>query len=124
MKLGLRTLAFATSVLGTSTALAQSQPQPDTGNREGVAPTEDQRGLRGFEALLRPGYGSAGASSPVKYEAAPLMVHPDPGSIYDGSASPYGGGLAGQLAIGYRFLPVLSAGIYGEIPKSSTSSVS
>jgi hypothetical protein len=120
MKLGLRSLALALLISPASFAQAPPDSVSAGSPRQGA---RDERGLSGFEALLRPGYGSAGSSSPVKYEPAPLVYHPDPGSIYDGSAAPYGAGLAGQLALGYRFLPVVSAGLYGELRKSSVEKV-
>lgn len=104
---------------GIAAAAPPAPPAPDT--QSGTA--DPERGVHGFEAMLRPGFGSAGSKSPVSYQPAPLGFHPDPGGVYDGSASPYGGGLSGELSLGYRFIPNLSAGIYGEMRSSSTSSV-
>lgn len=91
----------------------------------GEKPSEStsERGLSGFELSIRPGYGSASASSPVTYEAAPLAYHPDPGALYSGSAAPYGAGFAGQAAAGYRFLPIMSAGAYAETRSSSVDAL-
>src|SRR5687768_414272 len=113
MKLGLRTTTgtAALSVL-FSIGVARAEPipsEPDQGRQPSDA-RASERGLRGFELMLRPAWGSGGSKSPVVYERAPLAYHPDPGTVYDGSASPYGGGFAGQLSAGYRFLPVLSIG--------------
>jgi len=105
-------------LLSTGVAVA-APPAPDT-----QSPASDPEvGTRGFELMLRPGFGSAGSKSPVSYEAAPLAFHPDPGGVYDNSAAPYGAGLSGQVSLGYRFIPNLSAGLYGELRSSSSSSV-
>lgn len=69
--------------------------------------------LRGFELGLRPAYGSAGGGSPVTYDPAPLALHPDPGGVYSGDATPYGAGFAGEALVGYRFAPFASAGASG-----------
>lgn len=75
----------------------------------------------GFELMLRPGYGSAGSSSPVVYQPAGVVTFPNPGSIYSGKASPYGGGFVGDAFVGYRMLPILSAGVFGDYHTSSAT---
>ncbi len=113
-------LALLPILFSTRTSRAQAPGAESPSVEDGKL---DQRGLTGFEAMLRPGFGSAGSKSPVAYEQAPLVLHPDPGQIYDGSSAPYGAGLSGELSLGYRFIPNLSAGVYGEMRSSSTSSV-
>jgi hypothetical protein len=92
----------------------------------GVADAQqrDEKGQRGFELMLRPGYGSAGSKSPVQYRRAPvydMVGEPDPdlGRIYRGEAEPYGGGFVGEISAGYRFLPLASAGLYGQLRSAS-----
>lgn len=81
-------------------------------------------GLKGFEIMLRPGFGGAPADSPVRFEPdASARVVGDPGALMTG-ASPWGPGLVGQATIGYRFLPFLSAGLRGGIRTASASNVS
>jgi hypothetical protein len=78
----------------------------------------------GFEAMLRPAYGSAGGSSPVVYSPDPgASLAAGPGSIYGGSASPYGGGFAGDVWLGYRFSRFASVGVSGGYRGASTSPV-
>jgi hypothetical protein len=84
----------------------------------------DEKGRRGFELMLRPGYGSAGSKSPVRYRRAPiydLFAAPDPdmGKIFRQESEPYGGGFVGEVSAGYRFLPLASAGLYGQMRSSS-----
>lgn len=75
----------------------------------------------GFELTLRPGYGSAGSSSPVVYKPAGLAYMSDTGDIYSGKASPYGGGFLGDAFVGYRMLPILSAGLSADYHTSSAT---
>ncbi|MEZ4220459.1 MAG: outer membrane beta-barrel protein [Polyangiaceae bacterium] len=91
-----------------------------------AAQSDDDRGRHGFELMLRPGYGSAGGKSPLLYDPKPLVAFqnpPGPGEVFTGDAAPYGGGFAGDLSVGYRFLPLMSAGLYAEYRASSSSSV-
>lgn len=75
----------------------------------------------GLEVLLRPGYGSAGDKSPVLYQptGAGQMA---PGSIWAGTAQPYGGGFIIDGAVGYRPLPFVSFGLTGGWRTSAVSS--
>jgi hypothetical protein len=78
----------------------------------------------GLEVALAPGYGSAGAKSPVLYKPTGL-VQMAPGtvsSIWDGSAQPYRAGIVLEGAIGYRPLPFLSFGLTGGWRQSQVSS--
>jgi Outer membrane protein beta-barrel domain len=114
------------SLLTLSFRAGAQQPaggdEPSTSS--GARTAANERGLRGLELAARPGYGSAGDKSPVSYRQAPFAYHPDPGGIFDGTAAPYGTGFAGQLGLGYRFLPFASAGVYGELRRSSASNPS
>ena len=81
-------------------------------------------GDKGFEIMLRPAYGSAGTGSPVVFEPpSNVVVKGDPGKIWGGTASPYGGGFIGQAFLGYRAMKYLSVGLSVGYRKSSASSV-
>lgn len=78
----------------------------------------------GLEITLRPSFGSAGSKSPVVYNPdSGARLSSPPGKIYGGDASPYGAGFSGQGALGYRFIPFLSAGISAGFRNSSASAV-
>lgn len=74
-----------------------------------------------LEVTVRPAYGSAGATSPVAYEPAGLLRVNPPGSIWDGSASPYGGGVILQGGLGLR-TKYVSVGIGGGTRSASAES--
>ncbi len=78
-------------------------------------------GRRGLELMVRPGYGSAGGKSPVVYRRPPALggADLDVGDIFREQAEPYGGGFVGEVSVGYRFLPLASAGLYGQLRSSS-----
>lgn len=73
----------------------------------------DERGLRGIEIVLRPVVGGPLPDSPVRFVPAGLVpLANDPGALLQG-AQPWALGLGGQLALGYRFHPLMSAGLRG-----------
>jgi hypothetical protein len=78
----------------------------------------------GLEVALGAGYGSAGDKSPVVYKPTGLVqMQPGTvGSIWDGTAKPYGAGFVLDGAIGYRALPFLSFGLTGGWRQSQVSS--
>jgi hypothetical protein len=91
-----------------------------------IGPAPARAGI-GLEVMLRPGYGSAGDQSPVRYEpAAQLPPLPEPavgvGSVWRGTAKPYGGGFVLDGAVGYRPLPFVSLGLTGGWRMSAVSS--
>jgi hypothetical protein len=89
-----------------------------------VAPGARAENDDGVELMLRPAYGSAGGSSPVVYSPDPgARLSTDPGNIYGGSASPYGGGFVADAWLGYRFSRFASIGVAGGFRSASTSSV-
>jgi hypothetical protein len=92
-----------------------------TGNAIADAPPSDAH-LRGLELELRPGLGSAGGDSPVRFQPGPGVTFPDPPALLQG-ASPYGAGFIGQASLGYRFHPFVSAGVRGGYGISSASQV-
>lgn len=115
-------LAFVLSTAATAAAADPAKAEPEAPAPDAAAP----KGQRGLELMLRPGYGAAGDVSPVQYDPKPLVVFANPpgtGDVYAGTAKPYGGGFAGDVSVGYRFLPFMSAGIYAELRSSSAESV-
>jgi hypothetical protein len=88
-----------------------------------VGPAPARAGV-GLEVVLRPGYGSAGDKSPVLYEPTGVvqMAPGTVGSIWAGTARPYGGGFVLDGAVGYRPLPFVSFGLTGGWRKSAVSS--
>jgi hypothetical protein len=91
-----------------------------------AASTDDDptAGLRGFEIMIRPSFGSAPATSPVRFEPdGAVRVQGDGGAIMQGAPA-WGSGFVGSATAGYRFLPLLSAGLRAGIRTSSASSVS
>lgn len=87
---------------------------PAAGDPSKVAPTPAaDSGLRGVEILLRPAVGGPLPDSPVRFvRAGDVPLANDPGALLRGSA-PWATGFAGQLAVGYRFRPLISAGVRG-----------
>jgi hypothetical protein len=82
-------------------------------------------GNTGIELMARPAYGSAGAKSPVVYQPGQTrLADGAAGDIFSGVASPYGGGFVGDAYAGYRFLPILSAGLTAGIRSSSATAPS
>jgi hypothetical protein len=80
-------------------------------------------GLKGVELMLRPAFGGAPSGSPVRFQPDPgVTVSGDPGALLQG-ASPWGSGFVGQAMVGYRFLPLLSAGLRGGVRMASASSL-
>jgi len=75
----------------------------------------------GLEVVLRPGYGSAGDTSPTRYEANPNNPM-QASTIWDGTAKPYGGGFVLDGAVGYRPLSFVSVGLTGGWRTSAVSS--
>jgi hypothetical protein len=84
-----------------------------------AARADDAEHLDGLELMLRPAVGSGGATSPVRYAPQPgVTLSVDPGALLEGD-SPYGVGFVGQAFLGYRFHPVISAGLRGGLRSSS-----
>lgn len=72
--------------------------------------------------MLRPALGAAPSTSPVRYEASPLVRFADPGALLQG-ASPYGTGFIGQAFLGYRFHPLVSVGLRAGTRSASASAL-
>jgi hypothetical protein len=105
---------------------AASAAEPATSTAEPGAEkpkTEDSTaGLKGFELMLRPSFGGAPSDSPVKI-IPNGRVQGDFGTLLSGASTPWSSGFVGQAAIGYRFLPLLSAGLRGGFRSSSASNL-
>jgi hypothetical protein len=84
---------------------------------------DSSAGLKGIELMLRPSFGGAPSDSPVKF--APqngVQFQGDPGALMKG-ASPWGNGFVGQASVGYRFIPLLSAGVRAGFRSASGSNL-
>src|SRR4051812_5506516 len=74
--------------------------------------------LTSLELMLRPTLGGAGGSS---------LVHTGPGisgntsKVFDGSASPYGASFGVGAEVGFRFHPVIAAGLRGDLATVSST---
>jgi hypothetical protein len=79
--------------------------------------------LHGLEIMVRPAVGAAPSDSPVRYEPSPTVRLGDPGTLLQG-ATPYGSGFIGQAFIGYRFHPLISAGLRAGLRTASASALS
>lgn len=104
--------------------------EPDSGKTEASVPTAEapkpstsEEHLRGLEFMLRPAIGSGGSNSPVRYEPTPIIQVANLGDLVNGSST-YGAGFVGQAFLGYRFHPIISAGLRGGFRTSSSSSLS
>jgi hypothetical protein len=86
-----------------------------------IGPAPAHAGL-GLEVVLRPGYGSAGDTSPVRYEASPGNPNMQASAIWKGTAKPYGGGFVLDGAVGYRPYSFVSLGLTGGWRTSTASS--
>ncbi len=108
---------LASTLLVPATALA-AEP-----GAEAPKVDESSAGLKGFELMLRPSFGGAPSDSPVKF--APqngVQFQGDPGALMKG-ASPWGNGFVGQAYVGYRFIPLLSAGLRGGFRSASAGNL-
>jgi hypothetical protein len=93
----------AAALLVPATALA-GEPGPE----QPKADQDSSAGLKGFELMLRPGFGGAPSDSPVK--VSPNGAQPGTPTLLTG-ASPWSSGFVGQASVGYRFIPFMSAGL-------------
>lgn len=106
-----------------TTSLEVATPPANADKVEGEDKSAEH--LKGLELTLRPSFGGAPADSPVHYQASPTAtLQGDIGSIANGTASPYGSGFVGQVMLGYRFHPIVSAGLRAGMRNASASSLS
>jgi opacity protein-like surface antigen len=77
--------------------------------------------LTALELMVRPTLGGAGSSSLV---TIPPGIAGNNSRIFDGSASPYGASFGVGAEIGFRFHPLVSAGLRGDLSKVSASAPS
>lgn len=112
-RLSLASLA-ASMLLVPATALAA---EPGAEASKPNAEEDSSAGLKGLELMLRPSFGGAPSDSPVKFTPSPNFAD-DPGALMKG-ASPWSNGFVGQVSVGYRFIPLLSAGLRGGFRSAS-----
>lgn len=79
--------------------------------------------LTGLELSLTPSFGGAGAGSPVTFVQNGSFSG-DPGAIANGTSSPYSSGFIGHAMVGYRFHPLVSAGLRAGLRTQSGSNPS
>lgn len=93
------------------------------GEKDEPKATDASAGLKGLELMLRPSFGGAPADSPVKFAPSNgVQFQGDPGALMKG-ASPWGQGFVGQASVGYRFIPLLSAGLRAGLRSASGSNL-
>ena len=83
-------------------------------------PASDDSGahLTSLELMVRPTLGGAGGSSLV--HTAPGLAG-NPSKVFDGSASPYGASFGVGAELGFRFHPLVAAGLRGDLAKVSAT---
>ncbi len=82
----------------------------------------DDKKVKGFEIMIRPGYGSAGSGSPVGLESNVVAPAGSP-KLLTGEASPYGGGLVFDGYVGARVAEYISVGLGAGFRNSSASAI-
>jgi hypothetical protein len=126
LRTSLGLLAFA-SILALPALAGATEPTektaPATAPAEKVAektPVDDSgTHLTSLELMLRPTLGGAGGGSLV--HAGSGVNGGLPSRIFDGSASPYGASYGIGAEVGFRFHPVIAAGLRGDFAKVSAS---
>lgn len=105
-----------------ATAAASSAPSAAAGSQGNVEKAQvepdSSEHLRGLEIMLRPTFGGAGGKSPL--HAAPGLGGTIP-PVFDGVSSPYGAGFGIGAELGFRFHPIVSAGLRGYIESLSAT---
>ncbi len=118
--------SFAAAVFEERSALAANA---DTEKSERMDDTSSEH-LQGLELTLRPTFGSVGSASPLK-TAGPNASSSDIPRIFHPGTTGYGSSFGAGLQIGYRFHPLISAGLRGDFgtvtadrPTGGTTSIS
>lgn len=103
-----RFLPFTLSFFAASSFLAAGAHAAETESpSKGPAPGDAH--LRGLEIGLRPTLGSAGAASPI------TVAGGDAPAVFRASSAPYGLAAGAGLTLGFRFHPLFSAGLRGDV---------
>lgn len=104
-------LSFTITTFAASEAAAAEQTE---------APREDSsQHLSGLEVAVRPTLGGAGADSPLVVAPGARVVGEVPSVLRGGS--PYGTSLGAGAMLGFRFHPLVSAGLRGDFGSVSAS---
>jgi opacity protein-like surface antigen len=109
------------STLALPCLASASEPAPPA--EKAAAPDADDSAahLTALELMVRPTLGGAGGSS---------LVHIDPSvpgstsKVFNGTASPYGASFGVGAEIGFRFHPVIAAGLRADFSKVSATAPS
>lgn len=104
--------ALLTGRAATARAAETAEPTPDDGGAH----------LSGLEIMVRPTLGGAGAASPIVASPSARTASGVP-SILSG-ATPYGASLGAGAQLGFRFHPLVSAGLRGDFGTVSASAPS
>lgn len=98
----------------------KSAPAENTAPAEKPADKADDSGthLTALELMVRPTVGGAGGGSMV---TIPQGTQGNNSKILDGSASPYGASYGVGAELGFRFHPVVSAGLRGDLTTVSAT---
>jgi len=117
LRSSLTLLAFA-SVLALPGLASATEPAEKTTEKTAEKPAAEDTAahLTALELMVRPTLGGAGGGSLVR-----ANIPGNSSKIFDGSASPYGTsfGIGGEL--GFRFHPLVSAGLRGDFATVSAT---
>jgi hypothetical protein len=116
LRTSLGLLAFA-SLLASPALAGATEPAEKIVEK---TPAVDDSGthLTSLELMVRPTLGGAGGSSLV--QAGPNL-RGNQSKIFDGSTSPYGTSFGVGAELGFRFHPVISGGLRGDLAKVSAT---
>ena len=124
LRTAVRSFVFASTLALPCLAAATEPAAPASAPREpaekAAAKDADDSGshLTALELMVRPTLGGAGGSS---------LVHMDPSipgntsKVFNGTASPYGASFGVGAEIGFRFHPVIAAGLRADLSKVSAT---
>jgi len=109
------------STLALPCVAAASEPAPPAEKAAEKGADDSGSHLTALEVMVRPTLGGAGGSS---------LVHMDPSisgntsKVFNGTASPYGATFGVGAEIGFRFHPVIAAGLRADLTKVSATAPS
>jgi len=113
-------LALASLLTVPAVAGATEPAEKSAADQPAKAEPADDSGahLTSLELMVRPTLGGAGGGSLV---TIPPSIPGNTSRIFDGSASPYGASFGVGAEIGFRFHPLVAAGLRGDLAKVSAS---
>ncbi len=119
LRTSLRLLGFAITfaLAGAARAAEPVENAPDKVS-EKAGGDDSAAHLKSLELMIRPTFGGAGGGSLVRI--GPGLVG-NTSKIFDGSASPYGASFGVGGEVGFRFHPLVSAGLRGDLATVSAT---